>query len=836
MDSERWEKIQSLFERALACAESDRQAFLQIGCGGDRDLIADITAMLEADQRRTSLLDDNLPQVAYEMVGSPAENISLREFGPYCLKKVLGEGGMGVVWLAERKDAGNLVAIKFLPHAGLSPARRERFAREIITLAKLQHPYIARLYDAGALADGTPWFVMEYVDGLRLTDYCRKEERPVEDRLRLFRSICEAVQYAHSQEIIHRDLKPSNILVERDGTPRLLDFGVARQLRTPDDAGDQTRAGLRFLSPDYAAPEWIAEGKVGFYTDVYSLGVILHEILTGRLPAAQPSSSTATQGDLDVLCRKAMHPCPENRYQSAEALIRDIDHFLNGEPLEARPDSLRYRAGKFVSRNRAAVTATAAALLLFIGLAAFFTVRLARERDYANRQTAITTAMNRFLSDDLLGRADPFQSGAAKELFVDVVNRALPQIDQQFKTEPVTAARLHETIARAFDGRSEFAQARKEYDRAYELFQRGEGQLSENAIEVRLREAAMVARSNERGSLPAATSLLKEAEASLSRIERPRADLSVWLPYARGFVAMAGSNARAADVQFSDALQRSEVLSSFDARARRRIKQLVAVSYIHTGQGAKAESILRQIIAADVNALGPDHPPVLMERVYLAQSLLTQGKFDGAIKEANAVYPVLLSRLGPDHETVTTVLGTRAAAEGSLGLWDDAARDDLAMHEISARKRPGSFFAIASLSDAALSQCRAGRYQEGGVNARRAFVDASRAFGPRSAAAGGSAYALSVCLVGLNKLDETSELLRGIDADAVSQLSGDPTVAASVKLVQGEIAARRGDYPLARKYVDEVAPTFDTPNAGAGEKQALARLRKTLDARMIASK
>jgi hypothetical protein len=330
--------------------------------------------------------------------------------------------------------------------------------------------------------------------------------------------------------------------------------------------------------------------------------------------------------------------------------------------------------------------------------------------------------------------------------------------------------------------------------------------------------------------------MLKEAETFLSRIPHPRADLSFWLPYARGYVAMAESNARVADVQFSDALRRAEALPSFDERARRRIKQLVAVAYIHMAQGAMAEPILREIIPADTRALGPNHPPVLLARVYLAQSLLTQGKFSGAIQEVNAIYPELLSRLGPDHETISTVLGTRAAAEGSLGLWDDAARDDLAMHEISARKRPDSFFAVASLSDAALSQCRAGHYQRGETNARRAFEDAGHAFGPQSPAAGGCAYALSVCLIGLKRLNEASDLLRSIDVDAVTQMSGDSTVAASIKLEQAEIAARRGDYTLARKYLEEAAPTIDAPNAGVGEKQTLARLRKTLDARMIASK
>ncbi|SPE25761.1 Serine/threonine-protein kinase pkn3 (fragment) [Candidatus Sulfopaludibacter sp. SbA3] len=189
------------------------------------------------------------------LVGAPIESSAIEEFGPYRLQRILGEGGMGVVWLARREDTNTLVAIKFLPHAGLSPARRERFAREIKTLARLKHPYVARLYDAGTLPDGTPWFAMEYVEGIHFTAYCRS--RPVEERLRLFRMVCEAVQYLHGQEIIHRDLKPTNILVESDGTPRLLDFGVARELQDVDEPAALTRPGLRFLSPAYAAPEWM---------------------------------------------------------------------------------------------------------------------------------------------------------------------------------------------------------------------------------------------------------------------------------------------------------------------------------------------------------------------------------------------------------------------------------------------------------------------------------------------------------------------------------------------------------------------------------------------------
>jgi len=414
MDTPRWEQAQSLFHEALELPEPERPAFLETACHGDRELLAEVLTMLKADRRSTSLLDRGLAGVAYQAVGTPLDLAS--EFGPYRLLKILGEGGMGVVWLAERRDAGNRVAIKFLPHASLTPARRERFGREIKTLAMLRHRFIARLYDAGALGDGTPWFVMEYVDGVPFLEYCRAAERTVDERLRIFRSLCEAVEYAHSQEIIHRDLKPSNILVEHDGTPRLLDFGIARELHNLRAPDDRTLPALRFVSPDYAAPEWIRDGRFGFYTDVYSLGVILYEMLTGRLPFAPPQQgdardaaepekpsvaarrsspgagggadalalSKAAWNDLDVLCLKAMHKDAAARYPSVEALARDIDHYLSGQPLDAAPDTLHYHLSKFVKRHKLGL---AAASLMVLSLISGLAVAL-REAHIARVQRA----------------------------------------------------------------------------------------------------------------------------------------------------------------------------------------------------------------------------------------------------------------------------------------------------------------------------------------------------------------------------------------------------------------------------------------------------------------
>lgn len=499
MEITRWEQVQALFHDALERPEPERQAFLATACGGNGELLAEVLTMLKEDEGGASLLDRGIAEVAYQMIGSPLESLPDQEFGPYRLLRILGEGGMGVVWLAERSDAGNQVAIKFLPHAGLTPARRERFAREIKTLAKLRHPFIARLYDAGTLAEGTPWFVMEYVEGERFIEYCRREVRPIEERLRLFRSVCEAVQYAHGQEIIHRDLKPSNILVGQDGMPRLLDFGIARELHNLEGPTEATRPALRFISPDYAAPEWRDDGIVGFSTDVYSLGVILYELLAGQLPFAKSSRpegarvpsaqsevakpslaarrlgeqqavstgvsppSKAAWNDLDVLCLKAMHPDAGKRYSSVEALVRDVDHFLKGEPLEARPDALGYRARKFLHRNRRAVLASAAVFALIASLVIFYTVRLARARDAALMQAERAQQIQKFVFSMFSGDRN---SGPSSDLrVVTLLDRGL-QKAQLLNSEPAVQAELYATLGGLY-------QSLGDLDRADSLLQKG---------------------------------------------------------------------------------------------------------------------------------------------------------------------------------------------------------------------------------------------------------------------------------------------------------------------------------------------------------------------------
>ena len=471
MNAARWEQIQALFHEVADLPDPAQRASLEAQCAEDPTLMTEVLSLLEQDARGDSLLDRDAAHVAAEVLdeGIPPALLD-QTFGPYRLKEALGQGGMGVVYLAEREDLGSVAAIKILRDAWLSPDRRERFASEQRTLAQLNHPSIARLYDADTLPDGTPWFVMEYVEGVPLTEFCEHQASSILERLRLFRAVCEAVEHAHRHLIVHRDLKPSNILVKPDGSVKLLDFGIAKQLDSLEGPVDRTRTGLRLMTPAYAAPEQILGDPVGIHTDIYTLGVVLYELLTGRLPfdlsnrtpgeaetaiikqgrerpsaaAKEKSISRRAWADLDVLCLTAMHIEPQRRYRTVEALIRDIDHYLAGEPLEARPDTFGYRIGKFVRRNWQPVSAAAASLLVVVSLVVFYTVRLATARNAAVAEAGRTQRIQHFMlnlfqgGDEAVGPADSLR-------VVTLLDRGVQEA-QALDGEPAVQAELRETL------------------------------------------------------------------------------------------------------------------------------------------------------------------------------------------------------------------------------------------------------------------------------------------------------------------------------------------------------------------------------------------------------
>ncbi len=432
MIPEKWQKIKEIFGEAVEMPRSDRKKFLDEQTNDDDELRREVEKLLVADQEAKTLFDG---KSLIPPGGLPLE----KQFGIYRIVRKIGEGGMGAVYLAERTDLKQRVALKIIRHGADSEAILRRFRREQEILAALEHPNIARLLDVGVSPEGVPYLAMEFVEGVDLTEFCDRENLSLNERLRLFRRICEAVAYAHSRLVVHRDLKPSNIIVNEKGEPKLLDFGISKLLdeTEPETDAKGTVTSMGMLTPNYASPEQFRGETVSTATDVYSLGVILFEMLTNALPyqigdkrfdevaravietepkrpssivfhpspidqnatnenegqktknKGQTTNSKSLRGDLDNIILKALRKEPDRRYSSIEKFSDDIRRHLEGLPVTARPDTFSYRAEKFIARNRFAVAAGLIILLTLIGgiaATSWQAVRAERQRAIAEQQ------------------------------------------------------------------------------------------------------------------------------------------------------------------------------------------------------------------------------------------------------------------------------------------------------------------------------------------------------------------------------------------------------------------------------------------------------------------
>jgi eukaryotic-like serine/threonine-protein kinase len=384
---ERWTQIEALFQEAVDLPPDSREAFLLHRCGDDSQLREEVLSLLSYDSHEKDPLLDALQASAATLVVE--EPTAGRMLGPYRIEREIGRGGMSVVYSAVRADGEfqKRVAIKLIKRGMDTRAVIERLRRERRILAALEHPSIARLLDGGTSADGLPWIAMEYVDGLPIHRYCSEHDLSIEDRCRLFDKVCDAVAYAHRNLVVHRDLKPGNILIARDGSPKLLDFGIAQVLAETGGEFSEfsdaplTRGHARPLTPEYASPEQLRGALLGTATDVYSLGVVLYELLTGRRPTGETDRASAAarragkperwakrlEGDLDVILQMALRTEPERRYAGAGRLAEDLRRHLDRLPVAARGESLAYLGGRFVRRHRTAVVAAAMVVLSLLG-------------------------------------------------------------------------------------------------------------------------------------------------------------------------------------------------------------------------------------------------------------------------------------------------------------------------------------------------------------------------------------------------------------------------------------------------------------------------------------
>ena len=359
MSDRSWARLKTLLDEALDRVGPARAEYLETACAGDLELRRELESLIAASDREWSLMDEDAGSLTPSADGTGRSDRIGERIGPYEILSELGRGGMGQVFLARRADDEfqKKVAIKLVPPGPAREFALERFRSERQISATLEHLNIARLLDGGTTAEGEPYFVMEYVDGQPLTAYAEERSLSTEERLRLFRVVCEAVHYAHRNLVVHRDIKPSNILVTSDGAPKLLDFGIAKLLDpTGATSGGETGTLVRALTPDYASPEQVRGERVSTSSDVYSLGVVLYELLAGRKPyrietgdpvelvrlvcerdPERPSAvAPKLSRDLDAIVLKAMRKEPEHRYPSVEAFSVDIGRYLGGRPVLAR--------------------------------------------------------------------------------------------------------------------------------------------------------------------------------------------------------------------------------------------------------------------------------------------------------------------------------------------------------------------------------------------------------------------------------------------------------------------------------------------------------------------
>ncbi|HEY2345480.1 MAG TPA: protein kinase [Xanthomonadaceae bacterium] len=476
MHPELWARVAPLLDELLDLPSSERAGRLDAIQRADPDAAAELRRLLAYEFTDPDFLATSVAQAS---VNAPTPGARV---GPYRLLRMIGEGGMGQVWLAERADGlfERRVALKLL-HPGLADTNlRARFDRERQILASLGHEHVGRLLDAGIAIDGQPYLALEYVEGQSITAYATQRKLTVVQKLQLFLQVCSAVSHAHASLVVHRDLKPSNIMVTPGGAVRLLDFGIAKLLDAPgrDTTSETTRAGSRAFTLHYAAPEQILGEQVTTATDVYSLGVVLYELLTGCKPyrirrdtdaeweeaiisgePTRPSSATrgredlmtrserrlprVLSGDLDNITLKALHKRPEDRYLSVEALAADIKRYLSGRPVDAHAKNYGYRFGKYMRRNAVQIAAVAAVIAL-LGSALYATWSQQRE---ANAEAQRAQAMHDFV----IGLFEQAEKEAGPANAVDIrrlLDAGVRRTNAEFAQQPTTRAELLTLIAR----------------------------------------------------------------------------------------------------------------------------------------------------------------------------------------------------------------------------------------------------------------------------------------------------------------------------------------------------------------------------------------------------
>jgi serine/threonine-protein kinase len=706
INAQRWARIEEIYEAVLELPSGERRPYVTTACAGDAALAGEILSMLAVEESGTSLEIERL--VRDEGVADPLLGTSI---GPWRIVDALGRGGAGAVYRVERCDGQyeQQAALKLLAPGLLSTDAAVRLAAERRILARLVHPHIARLIDGGMTTSGTPYLVMEYVDGQPLTAYCEDRRLSIPERLRLFQVVCAAVHHAHRALVVHRDLKPSNIYVSRGGEVKLLDFGIAKLLQA-DPFGETpvTRTGLRPLTLAYAAPEQVRGEPVTTAADVYALGVVLYELLAGLRPHAvagvtaaeaermileqepAPPSAVAAgadrlatrseplqgrfrarqlRGDLDRICLMALRKEPERRYASVEQFSADIDRYLSGHPVIAQSDRVAYRMRRFVRRNRVPLAVTALFAVVLTAFAATSLVQarqVAAERDRATLERDKTQRVLRIVIDLFRGANPDVVPDGDKQTIGQFLESAEPRVLAGLADDSEVSAAVKHALALVHRARSDFARARPLLEEALAESRAQFGPDDQETLTVQVSLGATLATMGHRAD---AIALLEDA---LERCERA---LGVHPLTMRALVMLGGAGLE--PEQARPYLERGlamgrVVLQPGDPEIARALNQL-AVFDMDENRLADARARLEEALRAAERVNGGRNVVALTVLNNTGALLARTGDFAGAEAAHRRSAELAASLLGPEtmqaagaHNNLATVLVNQGKLQPAL--------------------------------------------------------------------------------------------------------------------------------------------------------------------------
>jgi serine/threonine protein kinase len=699
MDPERWQRLSPLLDALFELDDDERERSLRLMREEDPQTADDLEALLKLETDREDFLSE--PLVA--PLPGPRPGV---EVGPYRLERMLGEGGMGQVWLAARNDGlyQRRVALKLLRPGLVDPNLRLRFTRERQILARLAHPHIARLLDAGVSSDHQPYLALEYIEGEPITDYCRAHRLSLESRLDLFHQICDAVSHAHANLIVHRDLKPSNILVTPGGDVRLLDFGIAKLIDADVAAPEQTRTGVRAFTLHYAAPEQVRGEPVSTMTDVYSLGVVLYELLADAKPyrlkrqtdaeweeailqgdPTKPSSALQRQadvgesdsamlrrrarivtGDLDNIVLKALAKKPEQRYPSVEAMSLDLERYLAGKPVLARPQSVGYRLRKYIVRHRWAL---ATSVLISGVLGAALTI-VAWQGQQAVRETARAQALQDFVIGLFEG------AGAApRDDAIDMrslLDNGIVRANRELARQPLARAEVFGIIARLRLGLGDYPEAMALLARQSEIL----ASVGNDApASLQLEAATQLGFAHRQLDDP--QDCVRAMDPWLERARREQSQLPAqaaefYSQLARCRSALGEFNQARQLLEYAITLRR-ETLDD-DAAVAENLFDLANVD-ADAGKTDVALTSLRNALAFLQQHVGERHPLAIQIHRRIAILLREMGRPDEAAKSVDAALALSAELLGERHPTTLALHRQRASVYMEQGWLDVAERD-----------------------------------------------------------------------------------------------------------------------------------------------------------------